>query len=113
MDGGRGEKSESPQCLQWGHREHYQGPGDSAGIWKQWEPEERLRGEAGVLWVGPGEAERWGVDQLGVCVKVWYCQVVEGMGVPEDAWVSLTESRLGVVVPGAGGVRGAVIYNSQ
>lgn len=66
---------------------------------KQWEPEERLQGEElgeeGVLWMGPGQAERWGVEQLRLCVQVWCCQLVEGTGAPENAWASLTECRWG------------------
>lgn len=34
-------------------------------------------------------------------------------GSPRGCLGESAESRLGVVVPGAGGVRGAVIYNSQ
>lgn len=52
--------------------------------------------------MGPGQAEGWGTKQLGLCVKIWCCQVVEGMGAPEDAWAILTV-QMGM--PGAGGVR--------
>lgn len=60
-DGLGREKSEGPRCLR-------SATGSIVKGQKQWEPEKRLLGEEGVLWMGPGQAERWGVEQLRLCV---------------------------------------------
>lgn len=61
--------------------------------------------------MGPGPAERRGVEQLGLCVEVWCCQDVEGTGGPRGC---LGESdRVQMGVPEAGGVRGALRHTHR